>query len=104
MLNTLTSRGGLAASTALVAVAFVAFTPMGDTLMDTGTPRLRARTQEATVPTRAIVFQSDDMTTPLPAAPRQGDEFGGGSEWRPGEPVRQHPSHRCDARSQHCAC
>ena len=36
MLNTLTSRAGLTASTALIAVGLIAFTPIGDTLLNPG--------------------------------------------------------------------
>ena len=49
MLNTLTSRAGLTASTAIVAVGLVAFTPIGDTLLRPGQIAERDLTQAPVV-------------------------------------------------------
>lgn len=53
MLNTLTSRGGLTATTALVAVGFVFLTPLGEDLLPPPAPRLSPD------PTEAVVLEQE---------------------------------------------
>ncbi|MEP2027338.1 MAG: VWA domain-containing protein [Paracoccaceae bacterium] len=49
MLNSLTSRGGLTATTALVAVGFVFLTPLGENLLTPPAPRVAGEQQELAV-------------------------------------------------------
>tara|TARA_R110002094_G_scaffold43068_2_gene55225 strand:- start:176 stop:2158 length:1983 start_codon:yes stop_codon:yes gene_type:complete len=82
MLNTLTSRAGLTASTAIVAVGLVAFTPLGDTLLRPGQITERDLTPapvvpvanqpvEQAAPERQRTDTADFDTTVRPQAPLQ---------------------------------
>lgn len=89
ILATMTTRGGLAATTALVALAMVAFTPLGETLLprDLGAPsdapRARQESIEAddagadalAVEAPAIVAEPAPMPSPMPA-PMAGRSVG----------------------------
>jgi len=71
MLNTLTSRAGLTASTAIVAVGLVAFTPIGDTLLRPGQIAERDLTQApAVVP---AVEQPQEQVAPTPQRSETAD-------------------------------
>lgn len=70
MLSTLTSRGGLAATTALVAVAFVAFVPMGDVRFTP--PWSSATTDQAHRPPPEMPLMVMEPEMDVMAAPASG--------------------------------
>lgn len=54
MLNAMTSRGGLVASTAIVAVGFVMLSPLGEGMMRTGTLEGFGKQEQAVEPVQAV--------------------------------------------------
>ncbi|MGJ8616421.1 MAG: vWA domain-containing protein [Sulfitobacter sp.] len=68
MLNTLTSRAGLTASTALIAVGLVAFTPIGDNLLRPG-----QITERNVTPTPIVVTTADQLEEQRAPSLQQAD-------------------------------
>jgi len=67
MLNTLTSKGGLTATTALVACGFLFLTPTGQDLWQTGAPTLFQEAGREARIAEEVANAPGNFTTPVPA-------------------------------------